>query len=281
MISNRVERHLIAGVPQQAGDVLDALVIALRTGGAGARVKRIIIGVGDLLERRLMLAHTLERHAPQELLVGVVARASRTPGSAPMPRRAAPPLPTAPQPRPKTAATEPVSAPPTDDQTLILPLVLADADSCRAAVVSDDQAPTHLWAPETTAGIADLRLGGSAADLGHRSTLRSLRMKRRTRPRDPRLLSSGGSVRQTFPSRSIDPLSLRTSSGREPQGAFVTRRGECRAPDHAFATHGHDRRGAQRQRSRRPGRHQPERKQERLTNSAGWPRTAAPAHRSR
>ncbi len=38
---HRVERHLVAGVPQQAGDVVDAVGVAVGARGAGARVDRI------------------------------------------------------------------------------------------------------------------------------------------------------------------------------------------------------------------------------------------------
>ena len=67
-----VEGHLVAGLPEQSGHVLDAVRVSRGAGGAGARVDRVVAVLGDLLERRLVLAHSLDRHAVQELGVRVV-----------------------------------------------------------------------------------------------------------------------------------------------------------------------------------------------------------------
>ena len=75
---DRVERHLVAGLPQQARDVLDAVRVAVGAGRAGARVDRVVAVVGDLLELRLVLPDALQRHALQELLVRVVRLLGRT-----------------------------------------------------------------------------------------------------------------------------------------------------------------------------------------------------------
>ena len=62
-----VERDVVAGGRHALDDVLDALLVARRAGRA-----RPAVGVGDGLERGLVLADALERHALQQLLVVVV-----------------------------------------------------------------------------------------------------------------------------------------------------------------------------------------------------------------
>ena len=59
---------VVAGALEQAGDVVDAVGVARCV--PAARVPPF--AVGDRLERRLVLADALERHAPQQLVVGVV-----------------------------------------------------------------------------------------------------------------------------------------------------------------------------------------------------------------
>ena len=71
-----VERHVVAGVLEQSGDVVDALRVAVGPGGAVAAVR-----VGDRLERGLVRADAVERHAVEQLLIRVFVRFAQ-PGGA-------------------------------------------------------------------------------------------------------------------------------------------------------------------------------------------------------
>ena len=77
----RVERHLVAGVLEQAGHVLDALGVAGRAGCTRPGVDGSSFASAISWKRRLVRADALERHALEELVIGVVGAVSRSPAA--------------------------------------------------------------------------------------------------------------------------------------------------------------------------------------------------------